>query len=250
VTTATRVLNHARSELGTREDPIGSNRTEYSAEAGHANGYAWCATFLVAMFRRAGLTLPSESAYTPTMANAFKKAKRYGTEPRRGAIGFLYFPSKGRIAHTFVVEDVRPDGRVVTIEGNTNDAGSREGDGVYRRVRSLTNLTFGYPDYDEPPPAAVAAPVEEDDVLLKIGHTGPPVAMLQECLKGWGNYEGEEIARSQRPYAWDIAVDGKYGRHTELAVDAFQRAVGLPATGVADGVTCWMLAPYLPPDKL
>ena len=63
--TADDVLYHAATEIGTVEGP--NNATEYAAEAGHAPHQPWCATFQVAMFRRAGMQLPSESAYTPTM---------------------------------------------------------------------------------------------------------------------------------------------------------------------------------------
>jgi signal peptidase I len=38
-------------------------------------------------------------------------------------------------SHTgIVVEDL--GNRIVTVEGNTNKAGSREGDGVYRKIRA------------------------------------------------------------------------------------------------------------------
>ncbi len=44
------VLHHAATEIGTVEGP--NNATEYAAEAGHAPHQPWCATFIVAMFRR------------------------------------------------------------------------------------------------------------------------------------------------------------------------------------------------------
>ncbi len=57
----------------------------------------------------------------------------------------------GGKGHTGLVE--RMDGYAIhTIEGNTNAAGSREGDGVYRKVRQLSAITAGFIDYDLPAP--------------------------------------------------------------------------------------------------
>jgi hypothetical protein len=47
----------------------------------------------------------------------------------------IFFPSKGRIAHTGLVERRAGSESIITIEGNTNGGGSRDGDGVYRRRR-------------------------------------------------------------------------------------------------------------------
>ena len=76
------VLRHAATELGTVEGP--NNATEYAAEAGHAPHQPWCATFLVAMFRRAGMRLPNESAYTPTMYQGLRREGCVIGGPERG----------------------------------------------------------------------------------------------------------------------------------------------------------------------
>ena len=47
--TAEDLLDLARSYIGLTESPAGSNRQPFAAMAGHANGYAWCATFGVAL---------------------------------------------------------------------------------------------------------------------------------------------------------------------------------------------------------
>jgi hypothetical protein len=43
------------------------------------------------------------------------------------------------VGHTGLVEKVSGD-FAITIEGNTNNGGSRDGDGVYRRRRLLSTL--------------------------------------------------------------------------------------------------------------
>lgn len=156
------------AQVGTREDPVGSNRTRYAALAGHTNGAAWCATFLTAGARVTGLQLPdgAGSAWTPSMEAAFKRAGRLGRVPKVGAFAFVYFPGLGRVAHVGVVWKVQGD-RVYLIEGNTNAAGGREGIEVAKRIRPIGRRTgevgirsYGYPAYAAAPkPARPAQPV-------------------------------------------------------------------------------------------
>lgn len=153
MTTANDLLAAARRELTYTESPPNSNRTKFAAEAGHANGQPWCATFVVAMARRVGLTLPSESAYTPTMAQGFKNAGRWHLTPQAGDIAFFDFPdSKHRIQHVGIV--VGAAGSYVTcIEGNTSpgDSGSQDnGGGVYTRRRPKAHAVgYGRPAYSD-----------------------------------------------------------------------------------------------------
>ena len=56
--------------------------------------------------------------------------------PQPGDI-FIMDYGKG-LGHTGFVEKVLQNGKIQTIEGNTNDDGSREGYKVCRRVRSIT----------------------------------------------------------------------------------------------------------------
>jgi hypothetical protein len=159
--THTAFLNAARSELGYTESPSGSNRTKFAAEAGHANGQPWCATFLVAIARRVGLRLPSESAYTPAMANGFRSAGRWHSSPAPGDLAFFDFPgdSKARIQHVGIVESSTAT-TVTSIEGNTapGTAGSQDnGGGVWRRTRPRSHVVgYGRPDFT----------VQEDDMAI------------------------------------------------------------------------------------
>lgn len=157
---STQVLNNFRSELGTVEGPR-NNETKYAEEAGHAPYQPWCATFVVAMFRRAGMTLPSESAWTPSMLNGLKQKGRVVKDPQPGALAFLYFRNLGRVAHVGIVESVRPDGRFVTIEGNTDVRGGRTGGRVMRKVRSRAGWTFAMPEYDNEEKAPRRSPRTE-----------------------------------------------------------------------------------------
>lgn len=59
--------------------------------------------------------------------------------PGTGDVFGLYFPEKGRIAHVGFI-DSRDEPWLITVEGNTNPSGAREGDGVYRKRRLIRSI--------------------------------------------------------------------------------------------------------------
>lgn len=128
-------------EIGVQEiggENRGERIGEYLAVTGLGEGYAWCASFLAWGFTKHGVPNP-QSAWTPdwfpeehTVYVRGAGSMEHGVMPV-DVIG-IYFRSKGRIAHVGVIERVT-DHSVITIEGNTNDGGDREGDRVMRKRR-------------------------------------------------------------------------------------------------------------------
>ncbi|MBB5440574.1 hypothetical protein HDC92_004277 [Pedobacter sp. AK017] len=94
---------------------------------------SWC-------FGKAGYVLP-KTAWSP----ALFPASRLVTTAKPGIVYGLYFPTLKRIAHCGLVESVRND-LIYGLEGNTSLAGSREGDGVYRKVRHKRTI-YRYADW-------------------------------------------------------------------------------------------------------
>lgn len=150
------VLRIARGEIGVTESPRGSNRQKYGA-AYSMNGVAWCAEFVWWVFRGADVPLLLKTAYTPALAGAYQRAKRWlpntSTKVQPGDIVLFYWPNMGRIAHVGIVEKVLPSGDIQTIEGNTDAGGSRTGGQVMRRVRSRATIHrnggFALPVFEE-----------------------------------------------------------------------------------------------------
>jgi hypothetical protein len=127
---------------------------ECLSEIGLPEGYMWCSAHVVRCFRRAGYTVPSygkaASWFTPARtiytANQARPVTSLGhgqlrhrhdplVTPRYGdVVGFTW--GGPRIAHTGFLDD-EWEGRssVYTNEGNTNLAGSRNGNGVWRNLR-------------------------------------------------------------------------------------------------------------------
>lgn len=104
-------------------------------------GSSWCAAYVSYCLRSCGVYSPN-SAWSPGLfigKEVYEFDYIQAKPLRKGDIFGIYFSRLGRIAHVgFVLED--RGFAVVTIEGNTNVNGSREGDGVYKRVRLRKQL--------------------------------------------------------------------------------------------------------------
>lgn len=120
-------------EVGVMEEPPGSNDgvrvREYLASAGIHDPEPWCASFVNWGCLQIGKV--GFGAWTPS----WNQSSLEIPEPRRSAWGLVYFPGLKRYGHIFVVTKVYENGNIATVEGNTNTDGSREGTGVFRRVR-------------------------------------------------------------------------------------------------------------------
>jgi hypothetical protein len=127
---AARLLKAAQKEIGVCEDleNSGARVDQYCAYVGFKK-VAWCAAFCSWCFRQAGYKEP-RTAWSPTLFPAGRLAR----DALPGMVMGIYFPSKGRIAHVGIVERIQGD-YLYVIEGNTNAAGSREGDCVMRKLR-------------------------------------------------------------------------------------------------------------------
>lgn len=122
----------AQAELWVREETgknDGKRIEEYQAVAGLKKGDPYCAAFISWVFKQAGYSAP-RTGWSPALFPVAKLVK--AAVP--GNVFGIYFPALKRIAHCGFVEGVNGDW-ITTIEGNTNVPGSREGDGVHRRLR-------------------------------------------------------------------------------------------------------------------
>jgi hypothetical protein len=129
------VINIARKEVGVRE--LTENSSEridgYNATVGFKK-VAWCASFLSWCFKEAGLAQP-RTAWSPALFPPGRLAR----DGLPGMLIGIYFPSLGRIGHCGMIERVQGS-LIFSIEGNTNIAGSREGDGVMRKARHKRSI--------------------------------------------------------------------------------------------------------------
>lgn len=139
----------AESQVGEKE--VGNNGgkavRKYQAASWLSPGaWPWCAAFVCWCFREA-LKKEPLVILRPRTAGAWdfeNWARKEGAElikpahksrVRRGDIVVFTFSHIG-----IAVEDEDELGNVKTVEGNTNAAGSREGDGVYRKTRNKSKI--------------------------------------------------------------------------------------------------------------
>lgn len=144
----------AESKVGVHEVPRNSNKGKevemFLKSVGLGKGYAWCAAFVYWCFGQAAGNFKIENPLPKTggVLDHNNKAKAAGVKRlldtekvlvQPGDIFIMQFA--GGRGHTGIVESVDlKNKRVFCVEGNTNEQGSREGDGVYKKYRNLSSI--------------------------------------------------------------------------------------------------------------
>ena len=134
------VISKAVSYKGYKEGTNNSNI--FAVMAGHANHQPWCASFVVAVFKEAGvLSAIPDTAYCPTIEAWGVTHKRIcvKTAAKRGDLILFDFTKSGQAQHVGIaVHDYDLHSNTIqTIEGNTGDVNQANGDGVYVKTRQL-----------------------------------------------------------------------------------------------------------------
>ena len=196
---------------------------------------AWCATFVSAVAKKAGLLdIVFAECGCERMIALYKNAGRWREDenytPQKGDIIFYDWGDGGKgdntgwADHVGIVVSVGSK-NIKVIEGNiSNKVGYRTIEINGKNIRG-----YGLPNYgDEAAPEV--NDTEAETVSIKIpqykkGATGNGVKALQLLLIGNGVSCG---------YA---GADGEFGSMTEKAVNTWQTKKGLPNTGIADEAT-------------
>lgn len=139
---AKRLVELALAEVGVREEPKNSNtgpriREYQSATWLEGTGWPYCAAFICWLCKEAGMP----DSKRPKTAGAWdfeRYAKKMGatlikpaskTQVLEGDIVIFTF------SHIGLAVANEADGLVPTVEANTDESGSREGGGNYRKIR-------------------------------------------------------------------------------------------------------------------
>lgn len=140
------VMSFAKTTIGIKEatgknDGEGVERILKSVGL-QGTGAPWCAAYVVwvgdSALGRDHNPYP-RSAWSPDFVKNPNWNRGRGRLPSEADTFGIYFQNLKRVGHTGLIEKVSGD-FAVTIEGNTNNGGSRDGDGVYRRRRLLNTL--------------------------------------------------------------------------------------------------------------
>lgn len=169
-------LQFAISQIGQQEIPKGSNRgpmvDEYQERVGLdlRRGSPWCMAFIFWCFDEAAKEM---KVYNPAIRSAgcldvwhrankldypkqltATKAKTDWSRVKPGMIFILETNKNTGAGHTGIIKSVNPlTGILNTIEGNSNEDGSREGWKVaLLKRRRINSINIGFIDYNETVP--------------------------------------------------------------------------------------------------
>lgn len=148
---AKNAICYALSQEGIRE--VGSNTgpevDQYLASVHAAPGNPWCSAFacwsIINAARDLGIA-PGVKYSASTYGLWTKNPNLQISVPTENCIFLINhgLSSKGnRIGHVGLVVGINGN-QLATVEGNTNAGGSRNGDGVYKRTRQLSEITYGF----------------------------------------------------------------------------------------------------------
>ncbi len=147
------LIAEARKYVGEAEIPSGSNRSiridYWNLEAigdwrkfpMGGKGAPWCGSFVTAAGRQAmGHLWPVPQTGTVQAMVDWAKTKGVWSKNNieAGNLFCLYYPNLKRYGHVGIVTGITTEG-ITTIEGNTNDGGSRTGFAVFERTRRLSD---------------------------------------------------------------------------------------------------------------
>lgn len=129
----------------------GERVERYLRAVGLTKGNPWCAASMAFVYNSCRIPNPM-SGYCPDWFRApylVYQRNLHGLDDfntaKPGDVFGIWFNSKNRIAHMGMIEEVN-GGYVTTLEGNTNEAGSRDGDGFMRKYR-LVDQVYAVANY-------------------------------------------------------------------------------------------------------
>jgi hypothetical protein len=145
------IVEIAKQYIGKKEKPGNTGFVDPVMEkdmkaVGWEAGWAWCAGFIEMICWKAYPIRIAElkGHFVPSAVNTYRNLLKAGYKtsmvPEVGAFVFWQRVKDGMgqwQGHCGIVSEVTDSKTFKSIEGNTNGAGSREGDGVYEKQRTV-----------------------------------------------------------------------------------------------------------------
>ena len=226
MTTAAKVVKIARSQIGVKESPAGSNRTKYGADFG-MNGETWCAIFAwwcgwkasdedqsKNPFPKSASAANIQDVMVSSRGGSWVMPKSRSKDKRESmcrqalpgdSVSFDFGAYDAFRDHTGIIDHIEGD-YVICIEGNTSGSGSQWNGGmVCKKRRHYSEIcAVARPAYAKPKPYKNTKEMAVD-----------------------GDFGYQTIYRMQR---WlGVKVDGDIGKNT---IKALQERVGTKQDGL------------------
>jgi len=133
-----------RNYIGVREltgHNDGKEVEMFLRATGLGEGFAWCAAFVSYCHIENDIAIPQNApAWSPSWFPQHRLISKEKALP--GDVFGIYYINMRRIGHVGFMDEAwnNDSGNIITVEGNTNGDGSRDGDGVYRKRRSKKQI--------------------------------------------------------------------------------------------------------------
>lgn len=141
------LIRIATAEIGTKEDPMNSNKTKYG-QWFELNGFPWCGMFVSWCYWKAAIYLPTIGFVKPGFASCqlavsyFKQHKAITAKPIEGDLVFFDWNNDGRYDHVGIFIQKIDKDHFYTIEGNTSKGNDSNGGQVMKRIRQFGKAIF------------------------------------------------------------------------------------------------------------
>lgn len=220
MSSASKLVAMAASQVGVKESPAGSNKVKYwNAYKPNWNGSPWCDRFVSWCGVQIGAAdIIGKYEYCPYHVNYFKKKGWWldrSAKPQPGDI--IFFANKGTACHVGIVEKRISSSKVQTIEGNTSTASNDNGGKVMRRVRTYGTVGSSW---------------------YILGFARPVYGKATTSTKTSASYDKspDNVKEVQqylnRVYDAGLTEDGDFGPKTKAAiVKQVQKIIGTTADG-------------------
>lgn len=144
------VITEARKWIGHKETSRNDSPQirVWLRRGGVVSPAAWCAVFASCMVDDActSLGMPNALGVIAGARRLLVKARKLGAWSNDPVVGGIFgIGHPNGLGHVGIVVDIGPTS-LITIEGNTNSEGSREGDCVRQRSRRIGEIDLGYFD--------------------------------------------------------------------------------------------------------
>ena len=259
MSSAAKVLEIARAEIGVKESPSGSNKvkynTEYYGSAVSGSDYAWCAVFVWWVFKHAGCPElyfgGKKSAYCPTIADYYILNKQTVSKSKGQAGDIVLFDwnQNNSSDHIGIIESRNSDGSYTCIEGNTSVDNNSDGGQVMRRTRYQSQISWiCRPKYTES--VAIPATPASNNKLAVDGQWGKTTTIKTQKVLGTtqdGIVSGQlnsckQYLQGCLTSSWQFV---KYSASGSTMVKAIQRLVGASVDGKAGKNTVKAMQQFL-----
>lgn len=144
MTTVKAILDGARKWIGFQEGPNNDNPFGKHFKNNNQAYCNWFVSYVLIVEAKIKIT---PCGYVPTSYSYFKKIGKLFSTPKPGDLVYFDFVKDRIPEHIGFVEEVLPNGKIITIEANTSPTkkGSQDnGDGVYRKERYVSScIGFG-----------------------------------------------------------------------------------------------------------